>query len=114
VGQKWKTKYKYRSKGRSPAKPKHSPVVVLDEGGNESSEEEEGLGDDEDAEEDDFQSDNPIQKSAAGVKPRLKGDLVKQAPNTATLEGKKHKRTPVDQQKSTASNTCAAKRGSRA
>jgi hypothetical protein len=48
------------------------------------------------------------------VKPRLKGDLVKQAPNTATLEGKKHKRTPVDQQKSTASNTCAAKRGSRA
>jgi hypothetical protein len=47
------------------------------------------------------------------VKRRVKVEGAKEVPNAPALEGKKLKKTPVEQRKSTASNTRAARRGSK-
>jgi hypothetical protein len=113
MGQKGKTKCKYRSKGRNPGNLKGSPSVVRQEEGNDGTGEEEGQGDDADSEDDDFQHSSPVNKLAGGVKRYLKVEGAKVVPNAPALEGKKLKKTPVEQRKSTASNTRAARRGSK-
>jgi hypothetical protein len=113
VGQKGKTRCKYRSKRRSPAKFTGTATIVEGEGGNEGTREDKGQRVEAYSKDDDFQSTSPLNKSAAGVKLRLKADAAKPAPTAPILEAKKMKKMTVDQRNSTAANTRAAKRGSK-
>jgi hypothetical protein len=113
VGRKGKARCKYRSKGRSSAKFTGTVTVVEGEGGNDGTREDEGQGVEAYSSDDDFQSTSPPNKSATSVKRRLKAEAAKLTPTVPVLEAKKMKKTHVDQRKSAASNTRAAKRGSK-
>jgi hypothetical protein len=112
VDQRGKTKCKYRSKGRSPAKPQVTPTVDEESGGDGTGKE--GEGDEVNSSDDDFQTNSPSNKPGTCVKRCLKPDAVNQGPNAPVLDSKKLKKTPVDQRKLAASNTRAARRSSKA
>ena len=70
----------------------------------------EGEGDEVNTSDDDFQN-SPVNKPGTRAKRRLKADAV--VTNASVVDGKKAKKTPVDQRKSAASNTRAARKGSK-
>lgn len=82
-----------------------------DEGGDGTRKE--GEGDEVNSFDDDFQTSSLGNKPGTCVKCHLRPDAVNQGPKALVLDGKKPKKTLVDQQKSAASNTRAARRSSK-
>jgi hypothetical protein len=98
---------------RSPL-PAHVLAFPVDKESGGDGTGKEGEGDEVNSSDNDFQTSSPSNKPGAGVKRRLKPDAVNQGPNAPVLDGKKLKKTPVDQRKSAAANTRAARRSSKA